>query len=45
MLEIVDTEVFLIPLHALLMFYGKRDEVDWTACLADYFASLLKWFE
>jgi len=36
MLEIVDAEAFLIPLHALPMFYGKRDEVDWTPYPAEY---------
>ncbi len=36
MLEIVDDDAFLIPLHALPMFYGKRDEVDWTPYPAEY---------
>jgi peptide/nickel transport system substrate-binding protein len=36
MLEIVDAEGFLISLHALPMFYGKRDEVDWAPYQAEY---------
>jgi peptide/nickel transport system substrate-binding protein len=36
MLEIVDSEAFLISLHALPMFYGKRDEVDWTPYQSEY---------
>ncbi len=37
MLEICDSEEpALISLHAMTMFYGKRDEVDWTAYPAEY---------
>ena len=37
MLEICDSEApALISLHAMTMFYGKRDEVNWTAYPAEY---------
>jgi peptide/nickel transport system substrate-binding protein len=37
MLEICDfEEPTQISLHAMTMFYGKRDEIDWTAYPAEY---------
>ena len=37
MLEICDSEApALISLHAMTMFYGKRDEVNWKAYPAEY---------
>ena len=36
MLEIVDSEAFLISLHTLPMFYGIRDEVNWEPYPAEY---------
>lgn len=36
MLDIVDTEAFQISLHTLPIFYGVRDEINWTPYPAEF---------